>query len=248
MSEDLIVKTDMNHFSIEIAGLVIGIDAISTGVYGLCIKYLSDKKPIFRVSITEDELQQEIEKNRLLGFITNEVFLESIGIYRKIAEIVLSYDILLMHGVVIAHNTNAFMLIASSGTGKTTHARQWLLKDKDAFILNGDKPLIKIESDDLLACGTPWNGKEGMGTNTIVQLGAIVILVRNNDNYIEEISFATAYPYLISHVHRPEDVVKMKSTLELLQKIKGKVRFYKFYMNNYKADCFEVCYNALVRE
>ena len=240
-------KSDMNHFSIEIAGLIIGIDAISTGIYGYCIRYLTDKSPVVRVGITEEELHKEILKNKKYRKVPNEVYLESIGIYRKIAEYALSHDVLLMHGAVIAHKKDAFMFVASSGTGKTTHIRQWLLNDKEAYVVNGDKPLIRINSKEAFACGSPWNGKEEMGTNATVRLNAIIILERSNENHIEEIPFKAAYPYLLEYSHRPEDIAKMKKTIDLLMRLNGKVRFFKFYINNFKKDCFPMAYNKLIQ-
>lgn len=240
-------KTDMNHFSIKIAGIVIGIDALSSGIYGQCIRYLSNESPLLRVGLSEEELQEEVSKNKKYKKVPNEIYLEGIAIYRKISEHAISFDTLLMHGAVIAHKKNAFMFVASSGTGKTTHIKQWLLNDKDAYVVNGDKPLIKITPTEAIACGTPWNGKEEMGVNAMIRLNAIVVLERSEENYIEEMPFRKAFPYLIEYSHRPRDASKMKKTLELLTKLEGKVRFFKFYINNFKEDCFSVAYNKLIQ-
>ena len=37
----------------------------------------------------------------------------------------------------------------------------------------------------------------------------------------------------------------MRKTLELLKRLNGKVRFYRFRFNNMKEDAFRVAYNAL---
>lgn len=56
-----------------------------------------------------------------------------------------------------------------------------------------------------------------------------------------------AYPYLLEYSHRPKDIEKMKKTIEPITRINGKVRLFKFYINNYKEDCFSVSYNKLVQ-
>lgn len=241
-------KIDMNHFSIKIAGIVIGIDTLSTGTYAYCLRYLSDESPKIRVSITEEEIEQEIERNKKSGYYINEIYLESIAIYRKIAEALLEYNAFLIHGAAIAHNEDGFIFTAASGTGKTTHIKQWLEKDINAYVINGDKPLIKLTENEAIVCGTPWNGKERMGTNKMVPLKAIVILERSAENHIEELHFGKAYQYLLQHVHRPADPIRMKKTLDLLAQLYGKVRVFKFYINNFREDCFKVAYEALVSE
>ena len=51
-----------------------------------------------------------------------------------------------MHGAVIRYKGKAYLFTAPSGTGKTTHIRQWLKKAEGTFVVNGDKPLIKVEN------------------------------------------------------------------------------------------------------
>ena len=50
---------------------------------------------------------------------------------------------------------------------------------------------------------------------------------------------------MLQQTYMPEDAGKMRKTLMLLSKLKGKVKFYKFAFNNMKEDAFIVAYNAL---
>lgn len=234
------------RFTISIAGHTIAINALYTEVYELCNDYLSDMSPELQIFISEEDIAIERSEPVTETISERNSYLETLTVYRKITEEMLRFDTLLMHGAVIATgNDAAYMFTANSGTGKTTHIKKWLNNVKGSFVVNGDKPLIKITEDQVIACGTPWCGKEHMGTNTMIPLKAIVLMERGEDNTIEEITFSKAFTQLLQQTYRPKDGEKMKSTLGLLLRLNGKVRFFKFKFNNYKEDSFNVAYNAL---
>ena len=142
-----------------------------------------------------------------------------------------------------------YIFSAASGTGKTTHICKWLRHLPKAFVVNGDKPFLKFKNDGtVLACGSPWAGKENLYTNTMVPLKAIVLMERAEENHIEQISFAEAFPFLLQQIYRPINEEKMRKTLQMLQRLSLAVTFWRFQCNNYKDDCFDVIYNALVRD
>ena len=92
-------------------------------------------------------------------------------------------------------------------------------------------PFIKVTDTQLLACGSPWCGKEGWNTNTMVPLRAIFILERvceGEENSIEELSIGKALPTLLQQTYIPEDAHLAKSVINLLMNFNGKVKFYKF--------------------
>jgi len=135
----------------------------------------------------------------------------------------------LMHGAVIAMDDQAYMFTAPSGTGKTTRIRLWQKQYPSSIIVNGDKPLIRISKDKIIACGTPWCGKEGWNTNTMVPLRAIFLLERSDErNSIEEISLGSAFPALLQQTYRPDESELMRKTLLLLKSLEGKVKIFKF--------------------
>ena len=165
---------------------------------------------------------------------------------QKVAESLLIYDIFLMHGATICFNESAYIFSGASGIGKTTHILKWLDSIPDVFVVNGDKPFIKFDKDGkVLACGSPWAGKENMNTNVIVPVKAIILMERAENNYIEQISFGQAFISLLQQIYRPDDADKMRKTLRLLKLLDGKVSFYRFQCNNFKGDSFRVTYEAL---
>ena len=85
-----------------------------------------------------------------------------------------------------------YIFTAPSGTGKSTHASLWVKHfGKKVNIINGDKPLIKLTEDGVYAYGSPWKGKEKIGTNKCVKLFGICYLQRSQSNFIEQVEFDT---------------------------------------------------------
>ena len=249
LNEDTKINADRinyKHFVVKIAGLNIEINTLSPGTLGYCIDYLSAEKPNICICVTEQDLKSEIDNKKSHKRYINEPYLETIAVYRKIVESVLEFDIMLFHGAVIAINNQAIMFSGASGVGKTTHIVKWLKEIDCAYVINGDKPLVKITDKDAIACGTPWSGKERFNTNTMVPLKDIVFLERNNENQIIKMSFADAYPYIIKQTYLPNDVKKAKKTLSLISGLNQKVSFWLFKCNNLKEDCFSVAYNSLI--
>ena len=126
---------------------------------------------------------------------------ETNAIYRKIADRILEYGIILMHGAAVSVNKKCYIFTAPSGTGKTTHINNWLKAIPDTFVVNGDKPLIDVEKG--LVYGTPWCGKEGQGTNTVAPLAGLIHLERGVTNTILPISFKEMLPCLLQQVYIP---------------------------------------------
>lgn len=237
---------DKRHFSISIAGHTADINTLYDRVYSLCEDYLCDEQPELHICIEEEDIAVERAEAEKRQGSRRDDYLETLAVYRKISEEMLSFNTFLMHGAVVATGDSAYMFIADSGTGKTTHIKKWIENADGAFVVNGDKPLIKITDTQVIACGTPWCGKEQWNTNTMVPLKAIVVMERSEDNTIEEVSFGKMFTPLLQQTYWPHDAAKMRKTLSLLSKMKGKVHFYQYRFNNFKEDAFYVSYKALI--
>ena len=234
-------------FCISIAGHCVGIHTRFSDLHTCCRDYLCDGKPEVEISADENDLARERDEAKKEKTPQGNDSLESLVIHRKISEAMLDWDTFLMHGAVVAVEQSAYMFTAVSGTGKTTHIHKWLDNIPDAYVVNGDKPLIQIKDTGAAACGTPWCGKERMGTNAKVPLKAIVLMQRGENNIIREISFGEAFSFLLHQTYRPSNPEKLKKALVLLSQLKGKVRFYRFAFNNLMDDCFDVAYSALTK-
>ena len=240
-------EKDERYFRIDMAGHIIAVHSHYNKVYEMCKRFYSDsvsEADIFIETTEEEILKEKLQADEKYSSLNYDYF-ETLLVYRKISEELLSFDTFLMHGAVVALGENAFMFTAKSGTGKTTHVKKWLENKSECYIVNGDKPLIKITDKQAIACGSPWSGKEHLYTNTMVPLKAIIIMERSEENHIENISFGDAFTFLLMQTHRPCDGIKMIKTLKLLKQLNGRVSFYRFYFNNLKDDAFDVSFKAL---
>ena len=165
----------------------------------------------------------------------------------KLLNALLDYNILLIHGAAVCYNNAAYLFTGRSGIGKTTHALKWIENKPEAFIINGDKPFIRVfdNGQQPLICGSPWNGKENLGTNVMVPLKAIAILSRADNNCITPISYRDAFTSIYSQIYRPVETNKMRKTLTMLKSLEESIQFFDFEINNFEEDCFPIAFNAL---
>ena len=241
------------EFILRVANRNILVHCVYPGTYNMCRPYWAEENiaPDLTIHIDEGMIHAEIERIRQMdGQRYDAKSTEKLLLHRLISEALLSFDTLLVHGAVVALDGAAYMFTAQSGTGKSTHVRSWLESIGGAYVVNGDKPFIIVREDGELplACGAPWAGKENLQTNTMVPLKAIVLLERAKENRMERISFIKAFPCLLQQVYHPDDEEQMRKTLRLIKQLSSAVTFWRFQCNNFKDDCFEVAYNALVRD
>lgn len=242
----------MINFNIKLADVLIGITCNYEDTKKLCENYIvQDENPEFCVSSNmediEFERQKSIREARYEGIPVYDYengYLETLAIYRKIAVKMLDYNTCVFHGAAIALNNEAYLFTAKSGTGKTTHVDLWLKQFKGSYIVNGDKPLLKINEDSVYVCGTPWAGKEAFNTNCIVPLKAICILERDVTNHIEKINYKDAFDMLVQQIYRPSDIEGIKKTLNLVSMLGKGVSIYKLGCNM-EEEAAIVSYNGM---
>ena len=103
-----------------------------------------------------------------------------------------------LHSSAIVVDGIAYLFSATSGTGKSTHTNLWLKLFGDrAFILNDDKPALRLEDGVWYAYGTPWSGKTPCYKNEVVPLKAVVRLSQAPYNKIVRHSPLQAYASLM---------------------------------------------------
>ena len=92
-----------------------------------------------------------------------------------------------------------YLFLGHSGTGKSTHARQWLAAFEDAWLLNDDNPILRVmDNGQVRVYGSPWSGKTPCYKNADAPVGAIVKLSQAPENQIQSISLPQAYAYMLS--------------------------------------------------
>ena len=225
------------EFKIRLADVNIAVSSIYDEVYRLCRDYLTDGVPDFSVSPAPADLAlervknlREVETAGIPPVQFSDPYLETLAVYRKIAAEMLRYDTLLLHGAVVAVKDKAWLFTAPSGTGKTTHIRLWLDNIEGSYVVNGDKPLIRI-GEEVTVYGTPWAGKEGMQKNVGVQLCGIVFLERGAENSIERTTLSQSLPVFIQQCYRPGDKSGMEKALALIGKLGSRIPLYRLQCN-----------------
>lgn len=92
-----------------------------------------------------------------------------------------------------------YLFLGHSGTGKSTHARQWLAAFEDAWLLNDDNPILRVmDNGDVYVYGSPWSGKTPCYKNESAPVGGIIKLSQAPENKIQTISLPQAYAYMLS--------------------------------------------------
>lgn len=108
-------------------------------------------------------------------------------------------DTLEMHASVVVNSGKAFLWLAKSGTGKSTHSQLWLNHVPGSRLLNDDNPVVRVMEDGHTEVfGTPWSGKTPCYKNEHYPAGAFSEIVRSPENHITRKSVLEAYALLYS--------------------------------------------------
>ncbi len=143
-----------------------------------------------------------------------------------------SFDSLMLHSSAVVYEGKAYLFSAPSGTGKSTHTGLWkeVFGDK-AYILNDDKPVIRIEGDRVMVYGTPWSGKTDLNRNIGVPLQGICFLERAKDNYIKELAPKEAVFGILNQTVRPYLSADMDRLFAMIDKILARTGVFKMGCN-----------------
>lgn len=227
----------MMDFKVKLAGVVAEVHSMFPTTKTYCSAYLTEEKPDFSITLTPENLAFEQEKSlqeaKAEGRPGQEYapsYLETIAVQRQITERLFAYDTLLFHGSVVAVDGQAYLFTAKSGTGKSTHTRFWRETFGDrAVMVNDDKPFLKLTADGVVVCGSPWNGKHGLGTNICVPLKAICILERGTANEIHPISGKDAAMMLFQQSNRPMDPRKLPIYMDLIDRLSKQTSLFRMH-------------------
>jgi hypothetical protein len=239
-------------FTVRLADRIIDIDTLYPNTGALCRDYISEGCADFSVSTAQADIDFErYNSEREAAAEGHEVYhgtdgyLETLAVYRKIAEQMVRYNTFLFHGSAVAVDGAAYLFTAKSGTGKSTHTRLWReLLGQRAVMVKDDKPLIRVADGEAMIYGTPWDGKHRLSSNTAVPLKAICVLERSPDNHIEPITGSQALPLLLQQVYRPMNAETMVKTLHLIDRLTECVSFWRLGCNM-KIEAAQVAWNAM---
>lgn len=235
-------------FTIKLAGVPTELNVMYKSTKEFCRDYLTDEAPVFSVSVCMDDIDSErkiavSDKDHFRRLSARDY--ETTALLRKLADGLINYNAVLIHGSVVALDGRAYMFTAPSGTGKTTHSKLWVKNIPDCRILNGDKPFVLFKDGHVYACSSPWTGKEKYGTNEILPLEAVCILGRGEENHIEKIKFKDAMNALLNQCHIPHGSEGLAEAVKLIKNL-SEVRLYRLGCNT-EDEAAIAAYNEMVK-
>jgi len=233
---------------VKIADCYIDIQTVYPRTEWLCKEYFCDEpaKVDFSVQVQPEDIDYElrdVDASQQTEAVRMKY--EPLALYRKLCGRFLEFDAFLMHGAVIEYEGKGYIFTAQSGTGKTTHIRLWKERfgDDKVTVINGDKPILRFQDGKVYAYGTPWNGKEGYGTNGRVELAGVCFLTRGEDNTICRIPAEQAVPLLFSQI-MVFDSADLAKQMVLVDQFLSKVPSYLLRCNM-DPEAAEVAYRGM---
>ena len=116
-------------------------------------------------------------------------YVEYMELCPAISSAITVFDRIVFHAVSFIWKDLAWLVTAPSGTGKSTHYCLWKLLCPDEIqIINGDKPIVYIENDEVFVTSSPWTGKENMSQRLTAKLGGIIVLEQSDSNEITRLT------------------------------------------------------------
>ena len=170
--------------------------------------------------------------------------IEYIALGNEYYTALIHFNGMLIHSSCVVYDGRAYLFSAPCGTGKSTHTQLWLKRFPDAYILNDDKPAIRICSDGIFAYGTPFSGKTDLNVNERVPIGGICMVERSETNSIERISDEEALFGILDQTVRPQEEEIMDKLLRVIDKIVRNVPVYRLKCNM-ELEAAEVAYNGM---
>lgn len=195
-------------------------------------KYLSpnqdeNQKVDISISVDEKRINEAIEKHPELNESDWEYMLCGSDFYKGLID----YSGMLLHASCVVVDGYAYIFSADSGTGKSTHTNLWLKLFKGSYILNDDKPALRIIDNVVYACGTPFSGKYDISTPKLVPLAGICFLERSENNWIEKADIKDSVFKIFSQTVRNLPMDKMNKLFDVLEEIFKKVPLYNMGCN-----------------
>ena len=219
----------MNLYSI--ADIIVGYDSKYYMLKKRSEPYRCDtvQCPELIISLDYNELKKSLPQYPLLDIESLEYMRVGAQFYTALID----NGGFLLHASAVVVDGVAYCFSAPSGTGKSTHTSLWLKEfaDKGAFIINDDKPAIKLVDGVPMVYGTPFSGKYDISVNTSVPLKALCFIERSETNSIRRISPLNAVSLVLDQTLRPTEEKLMDKLLDNLETVVTKVPAYVLHCN-----------------
>lgn len=161
---------------------------------------------------------------------------------------ILKFGGIMFHSSCVVADDTAYLFSADSGTGKSTHTALWLkLLGDIAYILNDDKPVIRMTQSGIFVYGTPFSGKTELNKNKKAPIGGICFLERGKKNAIKRIGVSEALPLFLAQTINKVNSDELETLLSVTDGVLGSVDIYKLSCNT-DIEAAKVSYSAMSKK
>ena len=124
---------------------------------------------------------------------------ESNGLTGKCSDVLIPFDRAIFHAVALRWRGFAWLIVATSGVGKSTQYRMLdRLRPGEFTMICGDRPVLDFRGEQVVVWPSPWNGKECWQGAPASPLAGIIFLQRGEKNSLAALSereaILRAYP------------------------------------------------------
>ena len=240
----------MRGYNVKIANTVFCIYSYYSGTLDRLRPYITGEPADYTVTVEPSDLEEEYaiqRRTRPEGF--NDAYIHSFKpefavLHRKISHLMINHDMLLVHGSCVVADGGAYLFIAPSGVGKSTHTHHWLsLLGDRARIINDDKPMIYCRDGSATVYATPW-GLSDAPAGDNAPLKAITVLRRGTQNSIREISGTELFIELFKSSVRGDTADEQKRISILQNRLIDAVKCYSMTCTA-DIDAAKISYRAL---
>lgn len=156
----------------------------------------NDKKHSFNISADKKRVTTDITLLEEYESLFLSYFLRAA--YGIVAA---SHETIKLHASVIEKDGKALVFMGKSGTGKSTHSRNWLKYVTGCSLLNDDEPILRILKDGSIRIyGAPWSGSTSCYRNEWAEIAAFVRLYQSSENKLTPLKGIHAFASLYQSV------------------------------------------------
>ena len=114
-------------------------------------------------------------------------------------QIMLREQRLIFHSACVETIHGGILFTGPAGAGKSTQADLWI-KHRDAFLINGDRPILSVDENGWKAWGSPYAGSSRCYVNKCCNVKAIVRVVQDSENKVVRLKGSRAFSTVFSGV------------------------------------------------
>jgi hypothetical protein len=214
----------------KIADLIVHMDCKSEMLLsrGKPYEVSDDLTPDIDIFLTEKKIKYYLDKYPAMNQNEWEYMLYGSSFYNEIT----AYNGMLLHASGVVVDGKAYLFSAPCGTGKSTHTSLWLKLFGDrAFIINDDKPAIRIIDGKPYVYGTPFSGKHDISKNVRAELGGICFISQSPENEISLMDSGAVIVAVMEQTVRNLSMENMDKMLTVLDDVLRSVKVYSLKCN-----------------